>query len=80
MPTAASSQSLEALNEVIVRHWGFRTLKPLQKQAMQAVLARQELRQLRAAFIGRQNLLARCGQFAHHVNQGYAIQPTGQFI
>src|SRR5438270_1317188 len=38
MPTAASSQSLEALNEVIVRHWGFRTLKPLQKQAMQAVL------------------------------------------
>src|SRR5438445_11244137 len=38
MPTAASSQSLEALNEVIGRHWGFRTLKPLQKQAMQAVL------------------------------------------
>src|SRR5207302_6740507 len=38
MPTAASSQSLEALNEVIVRHWGFRTLKPLQEQAMTAVL------------------------------------------
>jgi ATP-dependent DNA helicase RecQ len=30
--------SLTDLQEIIVRHWGFRTLRPLQDQAMQAVL------------------------------------------
>src|SRR5437660_9106793 len=28
-----------ALQDVIVRHWGFRSLRPLQDQAMRAVLA-----------------------------------------
>src|SRR5436190_6284903 len=36
MPTAAWSP--EALGEVIARHWGFRSLRPLQEQAMRAVL------------------------------------------
>jgi ATP-dependent DNA helicase RecQ len=31
--------SMDALLEVIHRHWGFRTLRPLQEQAMRAVLA-----------------------------------------
>ena len=31
--------SLEQLQSVIQRHWGFRTLRPLQEQAMRAVLA-----------------------------------------
>src|SRR3989442_8813000 len=38
MSATAPPHSLEVLKEVIARHWGFRTLKPLQKQAMQAVL------------------------------------------
>lgn len=36
MPSPA--WSLEALKEVIARHWGFRSLRPLQEQAMRAVL------------------------------------------
>src|SRR2546429_9869569 len=30
--------SLDALKQVIERHWGFRALRPLQEQAMRAVL------------------------------------------
>src|SRR5207302_2992439 len=30
--------SLDALKQIIERHWGFRTLRPLQEQAMRAVL------------------------------------------
>ena len=37
MPTSAAL-SLDALKVVIERHWGFRTFRPLQEQAMQAVL------------------------------------------
>src|SRR5205823_11695933 len=37
MPNAASL-SFESLKAVIERHWGFRTLRPLQEQAMRALL------------------------------------------
>src|SRR6516165_1756082 len=30
--------SLDALKEIIAKHWGFRTLRPLQEPAMRAVL------------------------------------------
>src|SRR5438067_2130012 len=33
-----AATSLEALKEIIARCWGFRTLRPLQEQAMRAVL------------------------------------------
>src|SRR5438105_14601308 len=39
MPDAGPKHSLAALQEVIVRHWGFRSLRPLQEQSMEAVLA-----------------------------------------
>src|SRR5438309_4354358 len=39
MPDAGPKHSLAALQEVIVRHWGFRTPRPLQEQSMEAVLA-----------------------------------------
>src|SRR5262249_21724627 len=32
------SDTLDALKQIIERHWGYRTLRPLQDQAMQAVL------------------------------------------
>jgi ATP-dependent DNA helicase RecQ len=38
MSSPNANWSLAALQEIIVRHWGFRTLRPLQDQAMQAVL------------------------------------------
>jgi ATP-dependent DNA helicase RecQ len=38
MSSPNPSSSLAELREIIVRHWGFRTLRPLQDQAMQAVL------------------------------------------
>ncbi len=38
MPSVRPDPLLDRLKEVIVRHWGFRTLRPLQEQAMQAVL------------------------------------------
>jgi ATP-dependent DNA helicase RecQ len=38
MAVSNSTWSLADLQEIIVRHWGFRTLRPLQDQAMQAVL------------------------------------------
>ena len=38
MPSPESTWTLADLQEVIVRHWGFRTLRPLQDQAMRAVL------------------------------------------
>src|ERR1700758_2035524 len=38
MPTAPSPWSHEQLQTVIARHWGFSTLRPLQEQAMRAVL------------------------------------------
>src|SRR4051794_13547743 len=34
-----SAPSLEALRQVIERHWGYRTFRPLQEPAMAAVLA-----------------------------------------
>src|ERR1700756_5756823 len=39
MPLVRSSYSLDALKAIIQRHWGFPTLRPLQEQAMRAVLA-----------------------------------------
>jgi ATP-dependent DNA helicase RecQ len=39
MATASSANKLEQLRQVIQRHWGFRTFRPLQEQAMGAVLA-----------------------------------------
>jgi ATP-dependent DNA helicase RecQ len=36
--SAPSTWSLTDLQDVIARHWGFRTLRPLQEQAMRAVL------------------------------------------
>src|SRR3954464_13865540 len=36
--SSAAATSMEALKEVIAKHWGFRTLRPLQEQAMRAVL------------------------------------------
>jgi ATP-dependent DNA helicase RecQ len=38
MQKAASSCSLDRLREVIAHHWGFQSLRPLQEQAMKAVL------------------------------------------
>jgi ATP-dependent DNA helicase RecQ len=38
MPSPARPASLEDLKGVIERHWGFRTFRPLQEQAMRAVL------------------------------------------
>jgi ATP-dependent DNA helicase RecQ len=38
MPSSNANWSLTDLQEIIVRHWGFRTLRPLQDQAMRAVL------------------------------------------
>ena len=38
MSSPNANWSLAELQEIIVRHWGFRTLRPLQDQAMQAVL------------------------------------------
>src|SRR5215472_4382064 len=38
MSSPNANRSLAELQEIIVRHWGFRTLRPLQDQAMQAVL------------------------------------------
>src|SRR6516162_4163982 len=38
MPAVKPPESLAALKEVIVRHWGFRSLRPLQEQAMRAAL------------------------------------------
>jgi ATP-dependent DNA helicase RecQ len=38
MPATRPSHSLDALKDVIARHWGFRTLRPLQEEAMRAVL------------------------------------------
>src|SRR5438309_9821971 len=39
MPAVSRSFSLQQLQEIIARHWGFQTLRPLQEQAMKAVLA-----------------------------------------
>jgi ATP-dependent DNA helicase RecQ len=39
MPAADRFFSFPELQQVIARHWGFRTLRPLQEQAMKAVLA-----------------------------------------
>jgi ATP-dependent DNA helicase RecQ len=38
MSEPSSTWSLGGLQEIIVRHWGYRTLRPLQDQAMQAAL------------------------------------------
>jgi ATP-dependent DNA helicase RecQ len=38
MPSASPAPSLAGLRQVIERHWGFRTLRPLQEPAMRAVL------------------------------------------
>jgi ATP-dependent DNA helicase RecQ len=38
MSVPNSTWSLADLQEIIVRHWGYRTLRPMQDQAMQAVL------------------------------------------
>src|ERR1700680_1659796 len=38
MPQPAPSHSVEELKKIIQRHWGFRTFRPLQERAMQAVL------------------------------------------
>jgi ATP-dependent DNA helicase RecQ len=38
MPSTKPAHSLEALKDVIQRHWGFASLRPLQEQAMGAVL------------------------------------------
>src|SRR3954470_3991899 len=38
MPPTQDSWSLADLQEVIARHWGFSSLRPLQEQAMRAVL------------------------------------------
>src|SRR5437773_6896012 len=38
MPPTNDSWSLADLQEVIARHWGFQDLRPLQEQAMRAVL------------------------------------------
>src|SRR5262245_31399230 len=38
MPAPADGHSLDSLQDVIERHWGFATLRPLQEQAMRAVL------------------------------------------
>src|SRR5581483_3976329 len=38
MQSTRPAYSLDALKDVIARHWGFRTLRPLQEQGMRAVL------------------------------------------
>src|SRR5271156_7082842 len=38
MPGAAAPWSVDQLLKVIERHWGYRTLRPLQDQAMRAIL------------------------------------------
>ena len=38
MATTSSSWSLDSLKEIIAKHWGFPSLRPLQEQAMRAVL------------------------------------------
>ena len=38
MSSPSSTLSLADVQEIIVRHWGFRTLRPLQDRAMRAVL------------------------------------------
>ena len=38
MSSARPSYSLDSLQAIIQRHWGFPTLRPLQEQAMRAVL------------------------------------------
>src|SRR3984957_9737683 len=38
MPPTSSSYSLTDLQKVIARHWGFDSLRPLQDQAMLAIL------------------------------------------
>jgi ATP-dependent DNA helicase RecQ len=38
MSSPPSAWSLDALKAVIERHWGYRTLRPLQEQAMRAIL------------------------------------------
>src|SRR5260370_29436773 len=38
MPPSSSDFSLNDLQSVIARHWGFNSLRPLQDQAMRAVL------------------------------------------
>src|ERR1700732_160913 len=38
MPTTPPDPNLNNLKRVIERHWGFRTFRPLQEQAMRAVL------------------------------------------
>src|SRR5262245_8616465 len=39
---AATAWSLQGLLDVIAHHWGFRSLRPLQEQAMRAVLDRRD--------------------------------------
>src|SRR5215472_15651939 len=39
MATVSSTPGIEQLRQVIQRHWGFRAFRPLQEQAMNAVLA-----------------------------------------
>src|SRR5437588_4279570 len=38
MPSLSRSWSLEALQKLIERHWGYAALRPLQEEAMRAVL------------------------------------------
>src|SRR3954465_7183622 len=37
MPSSAAAWSLEDLQDVIARHWGFRQLRPLQEEARRGV-------------------------------------------
>ena len=41
-------QSLEQVRQVIERHWGYRSFRPLQEQAMQAALERPRFRRRHA--------------------------------
>src|SRR5213080_3270898 len=38
MPSSPAPWSLDGLKQVIVRHWGFRSFRPLQDRALQAML------------------------------------------
>src|SRR5438552_1815770 len=38
MPQSNPACSMDALKEIVARHWGFRTFRPLQQEAIQAVL------------------------------------------
>src|SRR6266849_5863907 len=38
MPAAAQGSSVEQLQQIILQHWGYPTLRPFQEQAMKAVL------------------------------------------